>query len=179
MHLKILKPSGMTVEQLAETPEYSRLKPQQKAWVSRYIGHLIATGILDVAHATRGVYHCGLDANNRTLGYQVRDAKRVQAVLKVYWNFGRSERDFAIDELERQIAAAPPGSNSMALLMSQRNSLKFGPQMPGSHLPKVPAQDPIARDPRVPPDATEVWRDKVTGALLGYRASNGEAVKIS
>ena len=124
--VKTAKASGMTIDQLAATIQYVSLPPGQQAWVKTYLDHFIATGLLDARRATKAIYQCSNEKNYRKRQCRVLRSKNIQAALQAYWNFGQTDRDRAILELDKQIAAAAPGSTAAAQLLAQRNHLKFG-----------------------------------------------------
>ena len=149
--LKTARPSGMTIDQLAATIPFVGLAPRQQVWVREYIGHFLATGLLDARRATEMVYHCKSKIAYRRRQYRILNSRPIQAALKVYWDFGVTERDCAIVELDHQIAAARPGSTAAAQLLAQRNNLKFGTPgfsgKKGAGLSNVPPPD-APRTPR-------------------------------
>jgi hypothetical protein len=121
------KSTGMTLPQLEATPEFGRLSPKMKLWVSSYVQHFIDFGSLDPIFATKSSYQCGSDENARTFGYQILSKTKVQALLKLYAHFGKSQLELDLETAEEQFRQAKPGSepahNLLVLTMRLRKEI--------------------------------------------------------
>src|ERR1700728_2577529 len=114
----------MTLEALQQTPEFRRLSPKIALWVSTYVANFIMGGSLDPLFATRSSYDCSSDKSSRAFGYEILENKKVQAVLKVYFNFGRTEREIDLEQIEEALTKAEPGSVAHQRLLSIRTTIK-------------------------------------------------------
>jgi hypothetical protein len=153
---------------LEDSPEWARLSTQQRAWLALF---LASAG--DSLAAAKGAYRVSSAENHRAIAHQVAHHPAVVAALDVA-NGTESEtaeptREELIASTRRQLRRADPGSVAASRLNAQLLSLA-SPEK---------SETPAAKEPKtVPADALEIWRDKTTGKVIGYRGADGTAVKL-
>jgi hypothetical protein len=108
----------MSMPEFLKTAEWQRLTARQKFWLETYL----ASGN-DRQLATNCSYEISGE-NARTFSYQIVHQKKIQAALNRYFN--KSERDIFIEQLERDLKTAKPGSAARAKLQETLAQLKFG-----------------------------------------------------
>lgn len=181
---KPIAASGMSLNELEGLSEYAMLTPRQRIFVSALIRNLVEIGKLDLTAAVQAAYVMASTENARIFAYQLLTKKRIAVVLKRYADFGKTPAETDLAEVETQIAAAKPGSEPASRLLALKQQLRR--EIAAAKNLRAPSAvaEPEAKatvaqiDPRVPGDALQVWYDKTSGMLLGYRAANGEAVRV-
>ncbi len=166
--------------ELAETIEFGRLSPKMSVWVLTYLQHYIDTGILDTLLATNAAYQCQSEKTARVFGYQLLANPKIKAVLHRFFDEAQEpapvpmdpERKKLIVLVRKQLRAAEPGSVAAQRLTSQLQGLILGGQE------EETAKSVAVSKAQVPADALETWSDPVTGVVIGYRDSKGEAVQL-
>src|SRR5882762_6944769 len=116
--------SRMTLQALEQTAEFRALSVKQRFWVQTYVQSLV-DGIVDPVLATQSAYATEGE-NARTFSYQLRRNRKIQATLRVFWNFGKSKRGIFLDDLQAEIAAARPGSAARERLIALYVQTIFG-----------------------------------------------------
>jgi hypothetical protein len=106
--------------------------------------------------------------------------KKVQALLRAFLNSGKSEHELDLEEIQTHLDHAEPGSVAAQRLLALKNSLKRGikPERDPEEAAEPAAERKHEPESQVPADALEVWSDKATGVVIGYRAASGVAVKL-
>ncbi|SRR6266576_563090 len=120
----IIKPR-MTILELERTSEFRSLSVKQKLWLQTYVQSFIDCGGLDPILATQSAYQTQGE-NARTFSYQLLRNRKIQATLRVFWNFGKSKRGIFLDDLQAEIAAARPGSAARERLIALYAQTIFG-----------------------------------------------------
>jgi hypothetical protein len=119
----------MTLSELEQTPEFRELKSvKQRFFLQTYVQSLI-DGIVDPVLATQSAYQTDGE-NARTFAYQLLRNKKIQATLRVFWNFGKSKRGIFLDDLKAEIAASLPGSVVRERLIALYGQMVFGSKSP-------------------------------------------------
>src|SRR6266853_7040684 len=121
--------SRMTLAALEQTSEFLSLSVKQRFWVTTYIQSLIDCGMVDPILATQAAYQTQGE-NARTFAYQLLRNKKVQATLRVFWNFGKSKRGIFLDDLQAEIEASPIGSPARERLIALYAQMVFGVKSP-------------------------------------------------
>src|SRR5579871_2914996 len=99
------KPKYMSLDALSRTPEFKALTIRQALWLQTYVCSIRDLGIPDAVFATQSAF--GNDGENaRTMSYQLLRNPKVKAAIRVWQNFGKSERQIALDDLRADIAAS-------------------------------------------------------------------------
>lgn len=94
-----IKKSKMTREQLEQTPEYMSLTRKQRFFISTLVQTVIDLGLPDPAFACSSAFgNTGELA--RTMSYQVLRKPKVQAVLRVYENYGKTPKQVHDEEIQ-------------------------------------------------------------------------------
>lgn len=105
----------MSLDALSRAPEFRALTVRQQLWVETYAASERDLGSPDAKLATRVAFECG-DQNIHRISFQMLRKRRIKAVLRVWHNFGKSERRIALDDLRADIAASKEGSAARAKL---------------------------------------------------------------
>jgi hypothetical protein len=122
-------PPRMTLAALKRTPEFQRLSVKARMFVAGYVGSYESFGVPDAVFATQSAYQNDGE-NARKMGYAVLKNKKVAACLRVWRDFGKSERDLFIEDVERQMKAAPEGSAKHERLVQLYSQIAFGAKIP-------------------------------------------------
>jgi hypothetical protein len=157
----------MPVDEWHASNEYLQCSAKQRFWLDT----LISNGF-DYTAATVAAFGCKSVKNAQIFSHAVRRARVVKAALNLYLR--KTELDCDIEETFKQYQRAEPGSVAAQRLWSQLLRLKYG-MKPETEPESV---QPKTDDPRIPADRLEVWIDKSTGLAIGYRAADGQAVKL-
>ena len=120
----------MTLAALKRTPEFQRLSVKAKMFLQTYVGSYESLGVPDAVFATQSAYRNGREENARKMSYAVLKHKKVAACLRVWRDFGKSERDLFIEDVERQMKAAPEGSAKHERLVQLYGQIAFGAKIP-------------------------------------------------
>jgi hypothetical protein len=115
----------MTLPELEQTSEFRALSAKQKLWLQTYVQSFIDCGGLDPILATQSAYQTRGE-NARTFAYQLLRNKKIQATLRVFWNFGKSKRGIFLDDLQAEIQASRPGSAVRERLIALYAQTIFG-----------------------------------------------------
>jgi hypothetical protein len=115
----------MTLAALQQTPEFKRLSVKAKLFVQTYVASYESFGIPDAVLATQAAYDTAGE-NARKMSYAVLKNKKVSACLKVWVDFGKSKRELFIEDLERQMKAAPEGTAKHDRLVQLYGEVSFG-----------------------------------------------------
>ncbi len=94
-----IKKSKMTLAQLEATPEFRSLTPKMKFFVQTLLQTAIDLSVPDPSFACSAAYG-NSGENARTMAYQILKKRGVQAVLRVYQNYGKSPRQIHDEELQ-------------------------------------------------------------------------------
>lgn len=82
----------LTVEEVRETPEYSRLTSRQQAFVLNYCAGGLQTGKYDATQATLAAYNCKSVEIARIMSYSLMANIRIAAVLNRHFNATPTEQ---------------------------------------------------------------------------------------
>jgi hypothetical protein len=104
------------VMQASET--WKRLTPQQRVWVLKFIASD------DSIAATRMAYPTATDKSVKCMSYELRKNPGIVAALDFY--NGKTELELDLEEIQKQIDAAEPGSIAATKLIALKASLKRG-----------------------------------------------------
>jgi hypothetical protein len=168
--LKSETKTALTLAELQASPEYLVCSPKMQVWLTTLI-----QSNFDYKLATATAYNCKNPRQAHVFSFAVRKWPVVRAALSLY--LGRSVQDVFLEDLKETIRRAPKGSDRQVRALALYARMKWGVSSPASDEPEAePA--PVIPDPRVPADHLEVWSDPKTGVVIGYRAVNGEAVKL-
>jgi hypothetical protein len=105
----VARKKRMTLDELRRTREYRKLSPKIAMWVSSYVGTII-DGDPDPAFATRSAYQCVSPESFRVFGYKMLAKKKVQEVLSLFLNSGKTNLELQLEEINKHLQAAKPGS---------------------------------------------------------------------
>jgi hypothetical protein len=119
---------------LEQTPEFKRLSVKGKMFVASFVGSYESFGAPDAVFATQSAYRND-DDNARKMSYAVVKNKTIAACLQVWRDFGKSKRDLFIEDLERQMNAAPEGSAKHNRLVQLYGETAFGTKIPKTRKP--------------------------------------------
>jgi hypothetical protein len=125
--------SRISLQALQRTPEFQRLSVKARMFVATYVGSYESLGSPDAVLATKSAYqNDGENAaeNARKMSYAIVKNKKVAACLRVWRDFGKSKRDVFIEDLERQMNAAPEGSAKRDRLVQLYGQAAFGAKIP-------------------------------------------------
>jgi hypothetical protein len=103
----------MSLDALSRTPEFKALTIRQALWVQTYVCSIRDLGIPDAAFATQSAFG-NHGENARTMSYQLLRNPKVKVAIRIWLNFGKSERQIALADLRADIAASRPGSLARA-----------------------------------------------------------------
>jgi hypothetical protein len=154
----------MTLDELSKTVEFRSLSSAKMArWVSLYVQSYIDTGMFEMLPATKAVYVGRSDENLRIRGYHLRKNPKVKAIVGLFLNAGKRDIDLDLEEIQKHLDAAMPGSVSAQRLLSMKMSIKRGiqPEEPETAGTNVPANE----TPQTSPAAvTQPWKigDRLT-----------------
>jgi hypothetical protein len=110
------EPISWDVMQASET--WKRLTPQQRVWVLKFIASD------DSIAATRTAYPTATDKSVKCMSYELRKNPGIVAALDFY--NGKTELELDLEEIQKQIDAAEPGSIAATKLIALKASLKRG-----------------------------------------------------
>ena len=128
--------SRMSLTALQQKPEFKRLSVKAKMFVSGYVGSDESFGAPDAVWATRSAYQNHDLESARKMSYAVLKNKKVAACLKVWKDFGKSKRTLFLEDLERQMHAAPEGSAKRDRLVQLYGQAVFGAAVPKTRTSK-------------------------------------------
>jgi hypothetical protein len=166
---------------LEKSPQWAALTPSQKIWI---VVRLATGSALD---ATLAGYKAKSEANARVLSYELAKNPSIVAALNVAMGKTpapatvKNERARLVREVRKQLRAAEEGSVAASRLSAQLERLILPAQEITSYpVPSTDSQlNAKASSPsQVPADALEVFSDPVSGVAIGFRAANGEVVKL-
>lgn len=157
----------MPVDEWRASKEYLQCSPKQRLWLDT----LISNGF-DYTGATVAAFECKSVKNAQIFSYSVRRSRVVKSALNLYLR--KTELDCDLEESFRQFHRAEPGSIAAQRFWAQILRLKYGMKPETEHGPVQPKAD----DSLIPADRLEVWIDKTTGFAIGYRAADGQTVKL-
>ncbi|HEV2523328.1 MAG TPA: hypothetical protein VGT24_13190 [Candidatus Acidoferrales bacterium] len=116
----------MTMTELEQTPEFLAItSARMRFWIRTYLQSLVDCGKADPILATQAAYDTEGE-NARTFSYRLLKKPKVQNVLRVFFNFGKSQKQIFVEDLKVEIAAAPTGSAQRERLISLYRELLFG-----------------------------------------------------
>lgn len=160
----------MAFDELQQSPEYAACSDKMKLWLQTLI-----SSDFNYKLATATAYNCKNLRQAHVFSYAVRKWPVIRAALNLY--LGRSEQDVFLEDLKETIRRSPVGSDRHVRAQALYARLKFGVSESSAEPEAEPV--PVIPDSRVPTDHLEVWSDPKTGVVIGYRAANGDAVKLS
>jgi len=123
---------------LTQSMPWKRLSLAQKVFVKAYIlndGNALA--------AAKIAYPKASPVSIRSMGWETRHAKNVEAALN--WWAGKDNRARMIELVEKQIAAAEPGSVAASRLLAQLERLTLGSAVGQHGAPKETPSDGVQR----------------------------------
>ena len=92
-------------------------------WVVSYVQTIIE-GDPDPAFATRSAYQCVKPEAFRVFGYQMLAKKKVQVLVALFLNSGKTKRQIQLEEIDKHLAAVPCGSKAAQKLLAIKLSLR-------------------------------------------------------
>lgn len=171
----------MPLSELESSMEYLKLSPKMRVFVSSYIGTFLMSGNLEPTFAAHQAYDCKDDESARPQGHRLMQNQKIKDCLKVYFDYGKSEREKDLEQVEIAIRKAEPGSVAHQRLLSIRTTIKTAASYNGQAIePSTsgPAVHPeSAKDSRIPKDAVSVF--KKDGVVIGYKLADGRKVRLS
>ena len=75
----------LPLEEVQKTPEYARLTPKQRLWISTYIESGMALGEYDGILATRTAFACRNQENARIMSYSLLENIHIIEVLNIHF----------------------------------------------------------------------------------------------
>jgi hypothetical protein len=115
--------SRMTRLALEQTPEFRALSVKGQLWIQTYIQSLIDLGTADPILATQSAFQ-NEGENARTMSYGVPRQKKIQACLRVFFNFGKTARGIFLDDLQAEMDASAGVKRER--LLALYGQMKFG-----------------------------------------------------
>jgi hypothetical protein len=157
----------ITMGELRESREFKALTDKQKIWLTTYLE------TSDMKLATSKSYGDKTAPEYRSmLAAKILSSPRIKAALDLV--YARSPRERFLRDLESDCRRLKGTARVEAQKLFARIS-GFDPQPAGAD----DVETETCPDPRVPADALEVWCDRVTGVVIGFRSADGTAVKLS
>jgi hypothetical protein len=77
--------SKLSLEEVQQTPEYERLTPKQRLWVSTYIASGMQLGNYDAILATRTAFACKSNENARIMSYAIMENIHIIEVMNIHF----------------------------------------------------------------------------------------------
>jgi hypothetical protein len=106
----------LSLNALSRASEFRVLTVRQQLWLQTYIQSEIDLGVADRILATRCAFDSQDEETVRTLSYETLRNKKVQVALRVWQNFGISQREIMLEDVKADIKASKPGSAARAKL---------------------------------------------------------------
>ena len=159
--------STMAKTDFVKSVQYLALTEGQRKWVDIFIETSNAN------LSTRQAYNATDDAYIAMFTRKIETSPRIIAALDLF--FARTPRERFLRDLQNDIAH----STGVAKIEARRLYAKITgiDGLPTDETEALAAT--VIADARVPADHLEVWSDKKTGVVIGYRAADGTAVKLS
>jgi hypothetical protein len=148
--LKTKPDQWLTVAAISETIQFRQITSAKMAkWVQVYLQGHLDTGRFDSTAATKASYVCKGAEGYRTLGCQIRSARKVQAVVQLFLDSAHRDIVFDLAEIQRHLDACEPGGIAAQQLLRLKNSLKRRGRIEGTEPenPKPQAPTPVATTP--------------------------------
>jgi hypothetical protein len=157
-----------TWERLESSAAYAACTGQQRV----YVVAVLANGG-DSISACRAAYATRDAHQAQVMAWEVAKKPNVVDAIALANGTASEEptREQLIEECRRQLRRAKPGSVAASRLLFQLERLTMPDAKPAEQEQPEPAKT-------VPADAIQIWRDRKTGAAIGYRAANGEAIPL-
>jgi hypothetical protein len=108
----------ITLTNFMATPEFLACAVKQRRWLEALI-----ESNFDYAAATSTAFDCSTHRNTVLYSYSVRRQPHIIAALNVY--LGKSEREIDLEEVERHLRKAEPGSVAAQRLIAAKLRLKY------------------------------------------------------
>jgi hypothetical protein len=118
----ILK-SKMPLAVLEKTSEFRRLNVAQRFYIQTLLHGIVDLGLEDHLFSAQVAFESD---SARVRSYAIRHSPKIQAVLRVYENYGKSARQRLLDQIQRELADAKPGSVARARLVAAYATAAFG-----------------------------------------------------
>jgi hypothetical protein len=122
----ILK-SEMSLASLEQTSEFQKLTAPQKLYVQTLLAGIRDLGIEDHVFATQTAFG---NEYARVMSYAVRKSVRIQSVLRLYSEYGKSKHEILLDRVQKALEGAKQGSASRAKLIALYDTLVFEGKIP-------------------------------------------------
>jgi hypothetical protein len=119
--------------------QWKRLTPQQRVWVLKFI---VSD---DPIASTRTAYPTATDKSVKCMSYELRKNPGILSALDFY--NGKTDLEIDLDEIQKQIDAAEPGSIAATKLIALKASLKRGVK-PTSEEPETKSQATDGASPK-------------------------------
>jgi hypothetical protein len=135
----------LTVEQIALSSEYQRLTKRMQKWVMVYLQHFIDTGEWDPLAATQAAYTSANINVARVTSWRVKRHTLIKEVLDLFINSKKSPQDLALEEMQRHLDAAEPGSVAAQRLLATKHALLRRMDAEAEDAPPPPAPEPVTQ----------------------------------
>jgi hypothetical protein len=164
----VTEQSPMKLEEIIKTREFAVLTAKQKTFISQLIATGLASGRYNGTAAAAFSYTTKFPS---VMACQLLKQRKIKRVMDLH--FRRSNLDSILDDLKtaarKSARAGTLNSRTVKLLAAfERYVLEHG----GHAVAEASAAK------QVPADALEVWTDKNTGVVIGYRDADGEPVRL-
>jgi hypothetical protein len=135
----------LTVEQVALSSEYRRLTKRMQKWAVAYIGHYLATGEWDPVKATQAAFTSANLNVARATTWRVKRHPQMKEVINLFVNSKKSPQDLALEEMQRHLDAAEPGSVAAQRLLATKHALLRRMDAEAEDAPPPPAPEPVTQ----------------------------------
>jgi hypothetical protein len=141
----------LTVEQVALSSEYRRLTKRMQKWVCVYIQGFLDTGEWDPVKATQAAYTSANLNVARATTWRVKRHPQMKEVIDLFINSKKSPQELALEEMQRHLDAAEPGSVAAQRLLATKHALLRRMQADEDDAPLPPAPpEPVTQTAPAP-----------------------------
>jgi hypothetical protein len=105
-------PQKLTCSDIAKSAEFLRLPKRMQKWAVVYIQGYIDSGTFDYLAATKAAYKPKNITNARSWGCQIKKHPKMLEVLTLFMNSSKTALELKLEDLQRQLDAAEPGSTA-------------------------------------------------------------------
>jgi hypothetical protein len=152
-------------------------------WVAVYIQGFLDTGTWDPVAATQAAFTSANLNVCRATTWRVKRHPQMKTVLDLFVNSKKSPQELALEEMQRHLDAAEPGSVAAQRLLATKHALLRRMDAETDDAPPPPAPpEPVVqtapREPesRIPVGARGIRKD---GILIGYKTPDGQVVRLA
>lgn len=132
MSFEIQKPTGLTLDELRERPEFKILTAKQQMFCSAYIDSGTSTGVYDAVFAVNTAYGVKSNENARLLSYELRANRKIETVLDLH--FGAPSKEPFLNKLQRKLEKTL--LKGKELTVAEKDSIKLLFAMRGWSVPE-------------------------------------------